>query len=57
VLSLCLGLGFAATSAAQEAPEEAASVDADVATSEETRIPIAVLPFRIHSTRPLGYLT
>ncbi|MBW2388118.1 MAG: hypothetical protein JRG89_06740, partial [Deltaproteobacteria bacterium] len=57
VLSLCLGLGFAATSAAQEAPQEVASADADVATSEETRIPIAVLPFRIHSARPLGYLT
>ena len=57
LLSLCADFGWVETSAAQETPSQVPAAEADVAVSDEARIPIAVLPFRIHSARPLGYLT
>lgn len=57
LVSLWPGLGFVNGSAAQEPPGAGPPQGAAVVASDEARIPIAVLPFRIHSARPLGYLT
>ncbi|MBW2422454.1 MAG: outer membrane protein assembly factor BamA, partial [Deltaproteobacteria bacterium] len=50
----------AAAPQAEPVPESAAGDEASAATapeSAEQRVVLAVLPFRIHSARPLGYLT
>ena len=62
LLSGWIAFAFVGPSAAQDAgsgvPEPAADPrDVDTREAQGARIPIAVLPFRIHSARPLGYLT
>ena len=57
VLLLAGGIAFAGPSTAQDADSSAVEPAVDSGDADGDRIPIAVLPFRIHSARPLGYLT
>ncbi len=57
LLTIGLGLGLAGVCRAQELPVPGSQQGAEAQVREVTKTRIAVLPFRIHAARPLGYLT
>ncbi len=54
---IALALAFVPPSAAEHGASDNSAPATGSQEGEAARIPIAVLPFRIHSARPLGYLT
>ncbi|MCH7598704.1 MAG: hypothetical protein IH973_03030, partial [Myxococcales bacterium] len=57
LLSVWIALAFVPPSAAEHGASDNSAPATGSQEGEAARIPIAVLPFRIHSARPLGYLT